>query len=457
MRAASNISALAAKLRIAQSGGGQSHIAQLVNLRCFSASGPTLPQGASLTDSGVHCLLTSAAATATTGMQRTARCGTQGTISNLRRVLQSATQRTFSDVANVSSSSGSGSTISVTKAAQQSVAGDGAIQRALKAPRGIITGFMQSSNRNASGSYAQLPDKVRQWVVSAKQPGRVQLALGLQLESFWQSHRRKVFSACGVLAVYVLWKTLFSVTSIFVNLSETMAELGFLSLSVAIVAFGGLYLRHRYTISPKAAYRQAMIRLNTHPSVLEVMGAPLAGSDVRAQVITGGGLRLKALQPSLRSRRLHMIFPLRGLHHRGLVSMEVKRRRGKYDFKLLAVDIPMAAGGEQRIFLAGDEAVYNRGSVINELRDPFLQAMTMAPVYEREDEADEQADDRAEEAAEAERAAAEAAAVPKSMDQGGGMYVWERVVHRVRTALGGMPIPAPRIKVVPAKSPAGSR
>jgi hypothetical protein len=47
------------------------------------------------------------------------------------------------------------------------------------------------------------------------------------------------------------------------------------SLSVAIVAFGGLYLRHRYTISPKAAYRQAMIRLNTHPSVLEVQNIHL--------------------------------------------------------------------------------------------------------------------------------------------------------------------------------------
>lgn len=47
--------------------------------------------------------------------------------------------------------------------------------------------------------------------------------------------------------------------------------------------------------------------------------------------------------------------------------------QGKYDFKLLAVDIPTAAG-EQRIFLDGDHAVYDRGSVINELRDPFIQA-----------------------------------------------------------------------------------
>lgn len=57
------------------------------------------------------------------------------------------------------------------------------------------------------------------------------------------------------------------------------------------------------------------------------MGAPLAGSDVRAQVLTGGGFRLKGLRPRYRSRRLQMIFPLRGAEHRGLVSLEAKRRR----------------------------------------------------------------------------------------------------------------------------------
>jgi hypothetical protein len=57
------------------------------------------------------------------------------------------------------------------------------------------------------------------------------------------------------------------------------------------------------------------------------MGAPLAGSDVRAQVLTGGGFRLRGLRPRYRSRRLQMIFPLRGAEHRGLVSLEAKRRR----------------------------------------------------------------------------------------------------------------------------------
>ena len=103
-------------------------------------------------------------------------------------------------------------------------------------------------------------------------------------------------------------KSLFGVASIFVNLSETMAELGFLvrlsrrhgccsahhdpgrvhcqhalaaaltprgaqcrqAFAAALVAFAGLYLRHRFTINPRAVYRQAMVKLNTSPSVLEV-------------------------------------------------------------------------------------------------------------------------------------------------------------------------------------------
>ncbi len=48
---------------------------------------------------------------------------------------------------------------------------------------------------------------------------------------------------------------------------------------------------------------------------------------------------------------------------------------------MLAVDVPSAAGGEQRLFLEGDENIYNRGGVLNELRDPFLRVMGLQVVY----------------------------------------------------------------------------
>lgn len=57
------------------------------------------------------------------------------------------------------------------------------------------------------------------------------------------------------------------------------------------------------------------------------MGAPLAGSEVRAYVLTGGKLKLKGLRPKMRSSRVQMIFPLRGTERRGLVSLETKKQK----------------------------------------------------------------------------------------------------------------------------------
>lgn len=44
--------------------------------------------------------------------------------------------------------------------------------------------------------------------------------------------------------------------------------------------------------------------------------------------------------------------------------------------KLLAVDIPMAAGPDQQLFLTGDEKEYQVGGrLISELREPMVKAM----------------------------------------------------------------------------------
>ena len=45
---------------------------------------------------------------------------------------------------------------------------------------------------------------------------------------------------------------------------------GVQAFAAALVAFAGLYLRFQYTINPRAVYRQAMVKLNTNASVLEV-------------------------------------------------------------------------------------------------------------------------------------------------------------------------------------------
>jgi hypothetical protein len=76
----------------------------------------------------------------------------------------------------------------------------------------------------------------------------------------------------------------------------------------------------------------AMRRLNTSAGILEVMGAPLTGSDLRAYVMSGGGLTLKNFKPSRRSKRCFLIFPIHGSERKGLVSVEVKKKKGQVCF-----------------------------------------------------------------------------------------------------------------------------
>ena len=49
------------------------------------------------------------------------------------------------------------------------------------------------------------------------------------------------------------------------------------------------------------------------------------------------------------------------------------RLAGELRFKLLAVDVPCVSGGEQRIYLEGGPALYERGGVLSVLRDPFIR------------------------------------------------------------------------------------
>lgn len=61
--------------------------------------------------------------------------------------------------------------------------------------------------------------------------------------------------------------------------------------------------------------------------------------------------------------------------------------------KLLAVDIPMAGGQEQRLYLIGDEEEYKvGGGLISELRDPVVKAMAATKEFEDLDKQEDKED-----------------------------------------------------------------
>uniref|UniRef100_A0A1J3FV74 Import inner membrane translocase subunit n=1 Tax=Noccaea caerulescens TaxID=107243 RepID=A0A1J3FV74_NOCCA len=218
-------------------------------------------------------------------------------------------------------------------------------------------------------------------------------AIGLHIDAFWKKNSLILVGAGGVFVCIFLWRIMFGIASTFVGLSEGMAKYGFLALSSAIVAFGGLYLRSRFTINPDKVYRMTMRKINTAAEILEVMGAPLAGSDLRAYVMSGGGITFKKFKPTIRSKRCFLLFPVQGSERKGLVSVEVKKKKGQYDMKLLAVDIPMASGPDQRLFLVGDEEEYRvGGGLISELRDPVVKAMAATKEFDNLDRIEEEED-----------------------------------------------------------------
>ncbi|GFQ03932.1 hypothetical protein PHJA_002537000 [Phtheirospermum japonicum] len=232
---------------------------------------------------------------------------------------------------------------------------------------------------------------------------RYKEAVGMQIEAFWKRNYLVVLGSGGVVVCILLWRVLFGVANTFIGFSEGMAKYGFLALSSAIVAFTGLYYRSKLTINPDKVYRMAMRKLNTSAGILEVMGAPLTGTDLRAYVMSGGGVSLKNFDPRLRSKRCFLIFPISGSERKGLVSVEVKKKKGQYDMKLLAVDVPMASGPDQRLFLIGDEEEYRiGGGLISELRDPVVKALAATKEFDARDELEDE-EDAARELEEAER------------------------------------------------------
>ncbi|KAJ4892070.1 Uncharacterized protein Rs2_31818 [Raphanus sativus] len=249
-----------------------------------------------------------------------------------------------------------------------------------------------SGFRKVDGSFARkVVDKPVKAVSSSF--ARYREAMGLHVDAFWKKNSLVLYGAGGVFVCIFLWRIMFGIASTFVGLSEGMAKYGFLALSSAIVAFSGLYLRSRFTINPDKVYRMTMRKINTAADILEVMGAPLAGSDLRAYVMSGGGITFKKFKPTIRSKRCFLLFPVQGSERKGLVSVEVKKKKGQYDMKLLAVDIPMASGPDQRLFLIGDEEGYKvGGGLISELRDPVVKAMAATKEFDNLDRIEEEED-----------------------------------------------------------------
>ena len=70
------------------------------------------------------------------------------------------------------------------------------------------------------------------------------------LNAFWQKNRHVIIGVGVSIAIYYTWRTTYGIASMFIDLTETFAEAGFLAMAVALTGAAYLYLQERARINP---------------------------------------------------------------------------------------------------------------------------------------------------------------------------------------------------------------
>ena len=231
---------------------------------------------------------------------------------------------------------------------------------------------------------------------------------------------------------------------------DATTKLATLALSAGCVAAAATYLRARSRVDPERVHAAVMRRLERHPGLCEVLGAPVVSSEHRAVVTTGGvwtsrAYRGWATPPRFRDAKVHMAFRVFGTRKVGLVTVEAKKRKAwgggvlsswrrpigwgdPHEYALVAVDVAADNGDEHRVYLAGGSARYAKQGEVTGMHMREALVSVASEAYEAEQRGEEAEED---ERARGERARARAEAAPKPLDKGGGMWPAERVTDYV--------------------------
>jgi hypothetical protein len=120
-------------------------------------------------------------------------------------------------------------------------------------------------------------------------------AAALQAAAAWQAHSGRISAAGALGAAYALHRLALlpalRLASELPNTHPALAAGASAAASLALVAGVASYAAVRAAVDPDRVYRLAMLKLNSDPGILEVMGAPLAGERAPG---SGGGRRAAA-------------------------------------------------------------------------------------------------------------------------------------------------------------------
>ena len=214
-------------------------------------------------------------------------------------------------------------------------------------------------------------------------PNTVRRAMAYHVASLYERYHKPLLGTLTLALAGATYTTTHALmATVADSTSVSLATVSAVSTTLALaVVLSSLTVYLRYcTIRPDAVYRKAMMRLNAHPGVLEVLGAPVVGSSTRASVVQGGGLVVEGGRLRMAPKRVDMVWQLTGGYRGrgrggkvGLVSVEGAKEGGTLRLKVLALDVEHGRGGVGGVGggggVGGVGGVEERGYVIGGLRE----------------------------------------------------------------------------------------
>ncbi len=280
---------------------------------------------------------------------------------------------------------------------------------------GLVQG--ESSGRAPDASAASVLDKIKQTLSSLTRalpvgapiarlqslptlpsmpslpsPSTVRRAMAYHVASLYERYHRPLLVIITLTmagATYTTTRALMARVADSTSISPASVSAVSTTLALAVVLSALTFYMRRCTIRPDAVYRKAMMRLNAHPGVLEVLGAPVVGSSTRASVVQGGGLVVDGSTLRMAPKRVDMVWHLTGGYRGrgrggkvGMVSVVGVKERGKLQIKVLALDVEQerngsglvgSSVGEERVYVIGGLREYEAGGVLEGLKATVIK------------------------------------------------------------------------------------
>ena len=185
----------------------------------------------------------------------------------------------------------------------------------------------------------------------------------------WANQNRSVVGvvAAATVVMYGFYRGSMYVMHFFFNVSDKQIfEIGFACgiLATLAIAGTGVYANRYLSVSTSQVYRAALARLRTHGAVNDKLGEFWRSSGFRgykveslADAFQGSERRARSSYLEAPSRRVQMIFMVKGIERSGMVSCQAHKRGGDYIFDMLALDLLPTSDGKkpaEHVFLEGN-------------------------------------------------------------------------------------------------------